>query len=435
MHQPINICWFRRDLRLHDNVALYHALKNAHPVLPVFIYDTNILDDLPKKDKRVVFIRQKLKELNAQLREHSSSFFILHDTPLNAFKKICDKFNVQQVFTNHDYEPYAIKRDKIVGDYLEGQNISLHNYKDQVIFEKSEVINAQGKPYKVYTPYSNRWKEKYAKEKPTSFCSEEKLSNLLKTDPFHFPSLTEIGFEDVEIFIPEPNIDEETIRHYDETRNLPGINGTSHLSVRLRFGTLSIREMVRLAQELNYVFLNELIWREFYMMILFHFPHVVYQSFKPKYDHIQWRNNEEEFELWCKGETGYPIVDAGMRQLNKTGWMHNRVRMITASFLTKDLLIDWRWGEAYFAKKLLDYDLSANNGNWQWAAGTGVDAAPYFRIFNPSTQAKKFDPKQKYIKKWIDDFEPGYLSPIVNHKKARKRALDVYKKSLEKYKG
>lgn len=433
MSLKISLCWFRRDLRLHDNAAFYHALKGPYPVLPVFIFDTNILDELPKKDKRVVFIHQRVLKLHSELQQKDSSLYVVHGTPLNAFKKMCETLNVKKIFTNRDYEPYAKERDSRIDDFLSQKNIPFHTFKDQVIFEKSEILNTSGQPYKVYTPYSKTWKKKYEEKQPASFNSEEDLSNLLKAEPVDVPSLKEIGFKKVDINVPKADIDEEVIRHYDETRNIPAVSGTSRLSVHLRFGTVSIRRLVKLANRQNEKWLNELIWREFYMMILHHFPYVVHQSFKKKYDHIQWRNNEKEFELWCRGETGYPIVDAGMRQLNETGWMHNRVRMITASFLIKDLLIDWRWGEAYFAEKLLDYELASNNGNWQWVAGTGCDAAPYFRIFNPLTQTEKFDPEQKYIRTWIEDFQPNYLPKIVDHQFARKRALKVYKKSLEKY--
>jgi deoxyribodipyrimidine photo-lyase len=431
MSKEISICWLRRDLRLVDNAALHHALKGKYPVLPVFIFDTAILEKLPeKKDKRVAFIHQALQEIKDNLQKNGSSLYVLHDTPINAFGKICREFDVKEVFTNHDYEPYAIERDNAIQKFLSDQGIGFTMYKDQVIFEKSEVLKADGTPYTVFTPYSNAWKKKYAEEKSATFVTEKHFSNLLQIKPFHLPTINEIGFEKADTISARPPIDEKIIRHYHETRNIPGLEGTTHLSTHLRFGTVSTRHLVKLATELNEQWLNELIWREFFMMILFHFPHVVNYSFKKKYDHIQWRNNEKEFEFWCKGETGYPIVDAGMRQLNETGWMHNRVRMITASFLTKHLLIDWRWGEAYFAEKLLDYELSSNNGNWQWAAGSGCDAAPYFRIFNPSEQIKKFDPQLKYVKTWVKDFHPNYLLPIVEHDFARKRALDVYKKSL-----
>lgn len=428
----IDICWLRRDLRLRDNTALYHALRSKFPVLLIFIFDKEILDKLEnKKDKRVSFILEMLKQINSDLKKHNSGLYVLTDTPTNAFEKICNDFEVKEVFTNQDYEPYAIERDSKIKKFLEDKRIVFHSYKDQVIFEKSEVVKPDGEPYTIFTPYSNKWKEKFKKEGAKEVHSEKYLSNLFKIKPFHFPSLKEIGFEEINAEFPNLNISEKLIRNYDETRNIPSVDGTSFASMYLRFGTVSVRDLVILANKINEKWLNELIWREFYMMILFHFPYVVNENFKKKYDDLKWRNNEKEFELWCKGETGFPIVDAGMRQLNETGWMHNRVRMIVAGFLCKDLLIDWRWGEAYFAEKLLDYELSSNNGNWQWAAGTGCDAAPYFRIFNPNEQIKKFDPKLIYIKRWIKDFRPGYLPEIIKHDFARKRALEVYKKALE----
>ena len=432
MKESVNVFWFRRDLRLFDNTALFHALNSGLEVLPIFIFDTNILDKLSDKaDKRVSFIYQKLIEINTILQERNSSLYVLHGTPLSAFEELCAKFNIGKVFANHDYEPNAIERDNLVLDFLQQKNISFITCKDQVIFEKNEVIKPDGIPYTVFTPYSKTWKQKYLTNKPPSLFSENYLSKFLQHVKFPFPSLSAIGFEKADMMIPSLNIYDDSIKNYNETRNVPAQEGTSYAGIHLRFGTVSIRHIVDLAYRQNEQWLNELIWREFFMMILFHFPHVVNQSFKKKYDHIQWRNIEEEFEQWCKGETGYAIVDAGMRQLNETGWMHNRVRMIAASFLTKHLLIDWRWGEAYFAEKLLDYELASNNGNWQWAAGSGCDAAPYFRIFNPSEQTRKFDPELKYIKTWIKDYEPGYLQPIVDHDYARKRALDVYKRSLE----
>lgn len=430
--KEISICWFRRDLRLNDNAAFFFSLKSGYPVLPVFIFDIHILHKLEdKKDKRVSFIYDALKNLNNEIEKIGSSVYVINDAPLKAFEKICSTFNVKEVFTNHDYEPYAIERDKEIKSYLSKKNIGFHTFKDQVIFERSEVVKDNGDPYTIFTPYSKTWKEKLKRKKLEQFPSEKLLQHLFKAKPHPFPSLKEIGFKETEFKIPSLNISEQLIRNYNQTRNIPSVEGTSFASVHLRFGTVSVRELVKRALQLNEQWLNELIWREFFMMILFHFPGVVNQNFKRKYDAIEWRNNEKEFELWCKGETGYPIIDAGMRQLNATGWMHNRVRMIVASFLCKDLLIDWRWGEAYFAEKLLDYELSSNNGNWQWAAGTGCDAAPYFRIFNPSEQIKKFDPKLVYIKKWINEFRPGYLPEIVKHDFARKRALEVYKKALE----
>ena len=427
----VNIFWFRRDLRLFDNHGLYRALKSGKPVVPVFIFDKNILDSLPdKEDRRVSFIYESLLKLQAEIKKYSSSLYILYDTPLNAFKRLAEEYNISEVFTNHDYEPYAIKRDDEIAFLLKNNRIKFSTFKDQVIFEKNEVVKSDGSPYTVFTPYSKIWKQKMPVENLSGFSSEKNLPALLKTRPIQFPSLKEMGFKHTAFDIQDITIDPSVIQNYSGNRNIPAVNGTSRMSVHLRFGTVSIRQLVKVALELNEQWLNELIWREFFMMILFHFPRVVSSCFKPKYNYIPWRNNEKEFDLWCKGETGYPIVDAGMREMNATGFMHNRVRMIVASFLTKHFLIDWRWGEAYFAERLLDFELSSNNGNWQWAAGCGCDAAPYFRIFNPSEQTKKFDPDFIYIKRWIKNFKPGYLPPVVEHDFARKRALDTYKKTL-----
>ena len=429
--EKVSIFWFRRDLRLDDNHGLFEALKSKNKVLPIFIFDKDILENLSeKKDKRVSFIHQNLQNIENELNKYGSSLWLIHDTPINAFKLICASYNVAEVYTNHDYEPYAIKRDKEVSDLLVMMKIAFHTFKDQVIFERGEVLKNDGTPYTVFTPYSKVWKEKLNRTKIEIFESKKLLSNLINTNPFAFPLIEDIGFEPTSFNFPIPEIDEQIIANYDKTRNFPGINGTSNLSVHLRFGTISIRKLVAKALELNEQWLNELIWRDFFMMILFHYPKVITESFKKKYDKIEWRNNESEFELWCKGETGYPIVDAGMKELNETGLMHNRVRMVVASFLTKHLLIDWRRGEAYFAEKLLDYELSSNNGNWQWAAGCGCDAAPYFRIFNPYEQTKRFDPELIYIRKWVKDLKPEYLPLIVDHSYERKRALAVYKIAL-----
>ncbi len=431
--QPVTVFWFRRDLRLNDNHGLYKALKNSDVVLPVFIFDKEILEQLEnRKDKRVSFIHQTLKNINDELLKQSSSLYILHDSPLEAFKTICKAYDVKEVFTNHDYEPYAIARDTEIGKFFTSKKINFQTFKDQVIFEKSEVMKSDGTPYTIFTPYSKVWKEKFNQESQQLFPSEVFISNFLKTKPLHFPTLKEIGFEETKMNIPSIEVDKKIIRNYHETRNLPAVDGTSKLSVHLRFGTVSIRQLAQMAISLNDQWLNELIWREFFMMILFHFPEVVTKSFKKKYDNIQWRNNEKEFELWCNGETGYPIVDAGMRELNETGLMHNRVRMVVASFLIKHLLIDWRWGESYFAEKLLDYELSSNNGNWQWSAGCGCDAAPYFRIFNPDEQTKRFDPEHQYINLWVKEILSGnYNKPMVEHRFARDRALKVFKNSLQ----
>jgi deoxyribodipyrimidine photo-lyase len=428
---PVSIFWFRRDLRFVDNHGLQEALISGLPVLPVFIFDTDIIHSLTdKKDARVSFIHQTLSKLNEELIKHHSSLFVLYGTPLNAFIQLSEEFNVTHVYTNHDYEPYAINRDKNIADFLQSKNIKFHTYKDHVVFEKNEVVKPDGNPYTIFTPYSKAWKSKYTSGKNQVFHSEKHIDRFIKTEPFHFPSLREIGFEKSDVQVTPIHIDEKLILQYDKTRNIPSINGTSKLSTHLRFGTVSIRKLARIAQQNSDAWLNELIWRDFFMMILFHFPQNVSRSFKSKYDRISWMNNEKEFESWCRGETGYPIVDAGMRELNQTHWMHNRVRMIVAGFLTKHLLIDWRWGEAYFAEKLLDYELSSNNGNWQWAAGCGCDAAPYFRIFNPAEQTKRFDPELLYIKKWLGDLSNYTLEPMVEHQFARKRALETFKKYL-----
>lgn len=432
---PLNIFWFRRDLRLEDNAGLYHALKSNNPVLPVFIFDRNILDQLEdKKDRRVEFIYESVLEMQEALTKRGSSLLVYYDYPENAWKDILEKYDVEKVFTNHDYEPYAIKRDRSVEQFLNSRSVSFHTYKDQVIFEKEEVVKDDGKPYTVFTPYSKRWKSRlnefYLKAYPTGSY----FSNFYKSSPNLIPSLKEMGFEEVDKPFPSKQLKEDIVKKYSQQRDYPGIEGTTRMGVHLRFGTVSIRQLAQIARQLNETYLNELIWRDFYHMILWHFPRVGEgKAFKPEYDFIEWRNNEKEFESWCEGQTGYPIVDAGMRELNETGYMHNRVRMIVASFLTKHLLIDWRWGEAYFAKKLLDFDMAANIGGWQWAAGSGCDAAPYFRVFNPYLQTQKFDPDLKYIRKWIPELEEfNYPKPIVEHEFARKRCLETYSKVLKK---
>lgn len=430
--QEVTIFWFRRDLRLSDNAGLFHALKNNKTVLPIFIFDTDILNRLENKtDKRVEFIHLALNELQKQLLELGSSLLVMHGTVQDVFTKLFEKHTVKNIYANNDYEPSAINRDKQIKQLANKQKIPFYYFKDQVIFEKTEVTKDDGLPYTVFTPYMRKWKSKLAEFHTRAFPTQDYFSSFIKTQPFHFPMLNEIGFNSGGVQFSAPSLSEKIVSNYHESRNFPAIEGTSRLSVHLRFGTISIRELVSKAKLLNDQWLNELIWREFYMMILFNFPHVEKSSFKKQYDRIQWKNNEEEFGCWCKGETGYPIVDAGMRELNTTGFMHNRVRMIVASFLVKHLLIDWRWGEAYFAEKLMDYDLSANNGGWQWAASSGCDAAPYFRVFSPEAQTIRFDPKMQYIRKWVPEFEElTYPQPIVDHKFARERVLNTYKKAL-----
>ncbi|MDP3468203.1 MAG: deoxyribodipyrimidine photo-lyase [Daejeonella sp.] len=431
MRQELSICWLRRDLRLNDHAALYHALMSNYPVLVIFIFDPEILDKLPDiNDKRLSFIHHQLNKLNDELIINGSSLLVKHDQVIPAFEKLSKQFNLKEVYTNHDYEPYAIDRDKKVAEFLSGNGISFFTFKDQVIFEKTDIMKSDGSPYTVFTPYSRRWREALSKLEIPEYPSERYLSKCIQLEPLTIPELEDIGFKTSKVILPGIHIEEELIRNYHLTRNLPSVVGTSQVSVHLRFGTISVRHLVKLGIQWNEHWLNELIWREFFMMILFHYPHVVNNSFKKKYDQIQWINNEKEFESWCRGETGYPFVDAGMRQLNETGLMHNRVRMIVASFLCKHLLIDWRWGEAYFAGKLFDYELSSNNGNWQWASGSGCDSAPYFRIFNPTAQTLKFDPKLIYIKTWIRDFKMDYMMPIVQHEFARKRALETYKRAV-----
>ncbi len=432
MMAKINIFWFRRDLRLHDNRGFFEALQSDLPVLPVFIFDKNILDKLnARDDARVTFIHKQVQKIKNALEEAGSSLKVVFSTPLEAFEILIEEFNIHKVFANKDYEPETTNRDNEINAFLQSRNIGFSMYKDHVIFEENDIVKDNGEPYTVFTPYSRKWKTQLGNQEIPYYPSERLLRNLMKTSPFWFPGLNDIGFENSTIEVPDPNFSESLISNYKNTRDLPALDGTSRIGVHLRFGTVSIREVTKIAREMSQTFLNELIWRNFFIDILFHFPHVVQNSFKPKYDFIAWRNNEKEFEKWCGGETGFPMVDAGMRELNKTGFMHNRVRMVTASFLVKHLLIDWRWGEAYFAEKLLDYELASNNGNWQWAAGCGCDAAPYFRIFNPESQQKNFDPKGEYILKWVPEYGTvNYPNPIVDHKFARERVMKVFKEAL-----
>ena len=421
--------WFRRDLRLTDNAALFHALNENQHVVPLFIFDTEIVDELPKDDARISFIYEQLHAINEELQKVGSSLLVLKGKPKDVWQKIISEYEVKNIYFNKDYEPYAITRDKEINGLAQKNNIAVFSYKDQVIFEENDILKDDGTPYTIYTPYKNKWLNIFTSNLYETQKSENHLANLANKY-FEFPSLASLGFKPSSIKVKPYTL--ANLGKYEAERNFPAIDSTSYLSPHLRFGTVSIRNIVKQSLEKSPVFLSELIWREFFMQIIFHFPQVVNKSFKAKYDHITWRNNEKEFILWCEGKTGYPMVDAGMRQLNQTGYMHNRVRMVVASFLCKHLLIDWRWGEAYFAKKLLDYDLSANNGNWQWAAGTGCDAAPYFRVFNPYEQVKKFDPNLKYISTWVKDLnELSYPNPIVEHKFARERAISTYKKGLE----
>lgn len=432
--EQYTIFWFRRDLRIDDNAGLYHALTSGYKVLPIFIFDTEILDKLPSKmDARLAMIHTALEKITDAMKENRCNVGMYHGNPKAVFEQILEKYSVAKVITNHDYEPYAQQRDEEIKQLLQSRNVLFESYKDQVIFEKAEVVKDDGTPYKVYTPYSKKWLARMEVEGISSFPSEKYTQNFA---PILQPQLqlSDLGFENTSISFPKYQFNEAIIRNYEATRNYPALDQTSRTGSHLRFGTLSVRKMaVEANREENITFLKELIWREFFMQILWHFPQTQKKCFKPQYEQIEWRNNEEEFKKWCSGNTGYPFVDAGMRELNATGFMHNRVRMLVGSFLCKHLLIDWRWGEAYFAEKLLDYEMSSNVGNWQWVAGCGVDAAPYFRIFNPIEQIKKFDKQLQYIEKWVPNFqEITYPKPIVDHKLARERCLSTYKAALNR---
>ncbi|MBC7893220.1 MAG: deoxyribodipyrimidine photo-lyase [Sphingobacteriaceae bacterium] len=431
----LSLVWLRRDLRLHDNAALYHALRSGRPVLPVFIFDKLILDALDdRRDRRVEFIYQEISRLRDELAAMGSTLIVRYGTPLDVWNQLLTEYEIGEVFTNRDYEAYAQERDAAIGGLLREHGAGLELSKDQVIFEGDEVLTGGDTPYTVFTPYSRRWKQTLTDFHLKSYPCERYFSNFYKTALLPIPSLAEMGFEASGEPFPAREASANLLRGYADRRNFPAVEGSSRLGIHLRFGTVSIRELARQAQAQSETFLSELIWRDFYFQILQHFPHVGRgRAFRPAYDRIDWRNDEAEFTAWCEGRTGYPIVDAGMRQLNALGWMHNRVRMITASFLIKHLLIDWRWGEAYFAKKLLDYDFAANNGGWQWAAGSGTDAAPYFRVFNPTLQTQKFDPQLAYVKHWVPELNTlDYPRPIVPHEVARERVLKVYKEALSR---
>lgn len=433
MSEKVSIFWFRRDLRIHDNVGLQKALQGDHPVLPIFIFDQEILNELPEDDARVSFIFESIQNMRKELKKNESGIAVFYGKPESIFKNLLSKYEIQQIVCNRDYEPYAKSRDEKIRNLAQKAEIEFITYKDQVIFEENEIVKADGGPYIVYTPYMKSWKAKFTGSDAETAENKKYLNNLYKNLRLPNLSLSDLGFKKSDIKIPEYKISSGLIQNYEDKRNFPALDATSHLGPHLRFGTVGIREVVKKAMaQKNEVFLQELIWREFFMQILWHFPNTVSEAFKKQYDRIEWRNNIAEFEKWKAGKTGYPIIDAGIRQLNKTGYMHNRVRMVVSSFLCKHLLIDWRCGEAYFAEKLLDYEMSSNVGNWQWAAGSGVDAAPYFRIFNPTTQIEKFDKQQAYIKKWIPEWgTKQYPQEIVDHKEARERCLRVYKAALE----
>lgn len=434
MKEKVNLFWFRRDLRLFDNAGLYHALRADFPVLPVFIFDRSILDRLEDTDDaRLTFIHRQVEKIKMELLGFGSDLWMFYGTPAEAFRKWSEDFDIQKVFTNHDYEPYAIDRDREITKLLASQGTEMLTYKDQVIFEKNEIVKDNGLPYTVFTPYANKWRSRLNDLLLKEYSCGKYYHQFHKSKELRkIISLEEMGFVPTTISFPENTVNHSVLSSYKEKRDFPAIAGTSRLSVHLRFGTVSIRKLAAEAFKSGAsTWLNELIWRDFYQMILWHFPHVVGNAFKPDYDKIEWSNNQDHFQAWCKGMTGYPIVDAGMRELKSTGFMHNRVRMIVASFLTKHLLIDWRWGEAWFARYLIDFELASNNGGWQWAASSGCDAAPYFRVFNPALQTEKFDPNLEYIKKWVPEYAgSSYPKPIVEHKIARQKAIDTYKNAL-----
>lgn len=426
--------WHRRDLRINDNAGLFKALSSGYAIQPVFIFDETILSKLNPTDQRVLFIHRQLELLKETYRKAGTDLLVLLGDPAILIPEKAKELNCKAVFTNRDYEPYALSRDKSILDKLSDFSIEFIGTKDHVIFEKNEVLKNDGLPYTVFTPYSRKWKERASQHPITLFPSEELKANFVQTTTqTSLISLKELGFNDDQLVtFPPAETVVSIIKNYEATRDIPAVNGTSKLSVHLRFGTISIRSLALFAQKTNEKFLNELIWRDFYQMIIFHFPHSVERSFRSDYDRIVWENNMDHFAAWCAGKTGYPMVDAGMRELNATGHMHNRVRMVVASFLTKHLLLDWRLGERYFAEKLLDFELASNIGGWQWASGSGCDAAPYFRVFNPTSQQEKFDPKFEYIKKWVPEFgTAAYPQPIVEHKWARERVLARYKEALK----
>jgi len=474
MDKPIRVAlvWFRRDLRVDDQAALYHALKHAREVHCAFILDEEILAALPRRDRRVEFILQALQQLDAQLQALGGALIVRHGRATELLPELAAELGADAVYMNHDDEPQALARDAAVARGLASFGCALHSFKDHVVFERSELLTGAGKPYGVFTPYKNAWLKKVDEFYLRAYPVRRHAAHTLKPSDFArgVPSLAEIGFEPAGLDAHlraeqgEPMMADflDRIDRYDQTRDFPAIKGPSYLSVHLRFGTLSIRRLAREAWQRMQagdhgaeIWLSELIWRDFYHQVMHHRPHAMTHAFKPEYDAIRWESGPEAdalFQAWCEGLTGYPLVDAAMRQLNQSGYMHNRLRMVTASFLVKDLGIDWRRGEAYFAEKLLDFDLAANNGGWQWAASSGCDAQPYFRIFNPITQSQKFDPEGRFIRRYLPQLAGldaksihapweaapallqaagvslgrDYPAPIVSHPLARERTLARY---------
>ena len=430
----INLFWHRRDLRIEDNSGLFKALTSGQKIQAVFIFDSNILNLLSdKEDARITFIYREISRLKAEYQSLGADLLVLYGDSIELIPQLALEMGAESVFTNRDYEPKAVLRDTRINELLAKHKIKFIGAKDHVIFEKDEITKGDGSPYTIYTPYANKWREKFKDQSYTPFPTENYFHYLAPIySAQQLLSLEEMGFkENKKIDFPPLTIPTEILQNYHETRDYPSIKGTSKLSIHLRFGTISIRKLVQAASTKNPVYLNELIWRDFYQMIIHHFPQSVKEAFKVKYERIEWEHNEIHFNAWCEGKTGYPLVDAGMRELNNTGFMHNRVRMVVASFLCKHLLLDWKWGAAYFAEKLLDYEEASNIGGWQWAAGCGCDAAPYFRVFNPTLQQQKFDPKFDYIKKWVPEFgTKAYPEPIIEHTFARDRVINRYKYAL-----
>jgi deoxyribodipyrimidine photo-lyase len=462
-----SLCWFRRDLRLHDHAALYRALKDSAAVHCVFVFDTDILDNLEdKQDSRVEFIWHALREFNERLQQQGSALHVLHGKPQQLIPQLARELDAQAVFCNRDYEPDAVARDAAVEQAL--GDIEFHRCKDQVIFEQSEILTGSGKPYGVFTPYKNAWLKKLDDFYLRAYPVEKYLASLARCDATPLPALESFGFEagalNVQAMPPgESGANElfddflQRIGLYREARDYPAVKGVSYLSVHLRFGTISVRRLAAAAHRIGgagaETWISELIWREFYQMLLHHHPHLAQgRAYKPQFDSIAFPNDAEKFAAWCEARTGYPLIDAAMRQLNQTGYMHNRLRMVTASFLVKDLHVDWRWGERYFALHLLDFDLASNNGGWQWAASTGCDAQPWFRIFNPVTQSEKFDAQGMFIRRYVPELATcpdkwihapwlmpqdeqrrcnvaigrDYPAPIVDHALARIKTLALY---------
>ncbi len=434
MTESVVIHWFRRDLRFEDNHSLSRALQSGKKVVCVFIFDKYILDKLENKaDNRLNFIHQTLTVMNKQLHDLGSTLCSYYGDPESAWGDILSQHQVHEVHCNRDYEPYAQQRDRTIYEFLSSRGIAMHGHKDHVIFEKKEVVKDDGLPYTVFTPYSRKWKAKLEANTFAAYASSLSEKELMPLAPREIIPLANMGMSASPFSeFPSASLSEEIVANYHLHRDLPSKRGTTRLSMHLRFGTVSIRALANTGHQQNEKWLNELIWRDFYQMIIYHFPHTTAKAFKPAYDRIEWRNDPAEFAAWCEGKTGYPIVDAGMRELLATGFMHNRVRMIVASFLTKHLLIDWRWGERFFATHLLDFELASNVGGWQWAAGCGCDAAPYFRVFNPTLQTEKFDKEHTYIRQWVTEFgTANYPKPIVEHPFARERVLRVFKSALQ----